>query len=148
MSSSSHPAPWLVLKFGGTSVSSHPRWDEIGRLAMDRSNGARVLVVVSALSGITNALQAIATGAAEDAASIVASIIERHRALAAELGLDADAVLGERFTAPQRTPGRGDPIDEAEALGADEGPDRTVHTHRAGPAPPTSAPVTAATAGV
>ena len=99
MSSSPHAAPWLVLKFGGTSVSSRPRWDEIGRVAMDRSKGARALVVVSALSGITNDLQAIATGAEDDPASAVASIIERHRALAGELGLDADAVLGERFAA-------------------------------------------------
>ena len=98
MSSSPHAAPWLVLKFGGTSVSSRPRWDEIGRVAMDRSKGARALVVVSALSGITNDLQAIATDAGGDAASAVASIIERHRALAGELGLDADAVLGERLS--------------------------------------------------
>src|SRR3546814_6285146 len=56
---------WIVLKFGGTSVSRRHRWDTIGRLAKQRAdeNGARVLVVVSALSGVTNELQAIAEGA-------------------------------------------------------------------------------------
>ncbi|MEG3049958.1 MAG: hypothetical protein RR792_07215, partial [Thermomonas sp.] len=53
---------WLVLKFGGTSVSKRERWDTIGRLARERAEteGARVLVVVSALSGVTNELTAIA----------------------------------------------------------------------------------------
>ena len=47
---------WVVLKFGGTSVSRRNRWDTIGRLAAKRMHeeGARVLVVVSALSGVTN----------------------------------------------------------------------------------------------
>ena len=55
---------WVVLKFGGTSVSRRNRWDTIGRIAAKRMVGdeARVLVVVSALSGVTNELQAIANG--------------------------------------------------------------------------------------
>ena len=42
--------PWLVLKFGGTSVSKRERWDTIGQLAEGRAaaGGARVLVVVLA----------------------------------------------------------------------------------------------------
>ena len=45
---------WIVLKFGGTSVSRRPRWDNIGRLmaARAREEQCRVLVVVSALSGV------------------------------------------------------------------------------------------------
>ena len=52
---------WIVLKFGGTSVSERSRWDTIGRLMRERAHGesARVLTVVSALSGITNQLQAL-----------------------------------------------------------------------------------------
>ena len=52
---------WIVLKFGGTSVSRRHRWDTIGRLMKRRAEeeGARVLVVVSAVSGVTNELQAI-----------------------------------------------------------------------------------------
>ena len=58
---------WIVLKFGGTSVSRRHRWDTIGKLAKKRAEetGSRVLVVVSALSGVTNELTAIADGAAD-----------------------------------------------------------------------------------
>ncbi|HJW46324.1 MAG TPA: bifunctional aspartate kinase/diaminopimelate decarboxylase, partial [Lysobacter sp.] len=94
--------PWVVLKFGGTSVSRRNRWDTIGHLASKRmaEDGARVLVVVSALSGVTNELQAMAnapTGADENIADRIAALLERHRAFCAELDLDADAVLGERL---------------------------------------------------
>ena len=67
--------PWVVLKFGGTSVSRRNRWDTIGRLASKRmaEDGARVLVVVSALSGVTNELQAISNG--DD----IAGHVCRHR---------------------------------------------------------------------
>jgi diaminopimelate decarboxylase/aspartate kinase len=91
---------WLVLKFGGTSVSKRGRWDNIGKLAAGRAqdNAARVLVVVSALSGVTNELTAIADGAADSAAR-VAKLEARHREFLAELALDADAVLGARLAA-------------------------------------------------
>ena len=84
---------WVVLKFGGTSVSRRNRWDTIGRIAAKRMVGdeARVLVVVSALSGVTNELQAIANGDGIDGR--IAGLVERHRAFCAELDLDADAVL-------------------------------------------------------
>ena len=96
---------WIVLKFGGTSVSRRHRWDTIGRLAKRRAEehsvegqDARVLVVVSALSGVTNELTAIADGAA-DTAMRIAQLEQRHRDFLAELELDADAVLGERLSA-------------------------------------------------
>jgi len=92
-------ASWTVLKFGGTSVSKRERWDEIGRIAAARAGEGRVLVVVSALSGVTNELQAISNGG--DVAGRVAALVERHRAFCAELGLDPDAALGERLRALQ-----------------------------------------------
>ncbi len=96
------PAPdrWIVLKFGGTSVSRRHRWDTIGRLCERRAreNDARVLVVVSALSGVTNELTAIADGAA-DAVERVDKLEQRHRDFVTELELSADAVLGERLSA-------------------------------------------------
>ena len=94
------PDPWIVLKFGGTSVSRRHRWDTIGRLAKKRADeqGARVLVVVSALSGVTNELTAIADGVA-DSAERVAKLEQRHREFAAELELDAETVLGTRLAA-------------------------------------------------
>ncbi|WP_166206191.1 bifunctional aspartate kinase/diaminopimelate decarboxylase [Cognatiluteimonas telluris] len=90
------PDRWIVLKFGGTSVSRRNRWDNIGAIARKRmaDEGVRVLVVVSALSGVTNALQAIADGG--DVAGIEA-LIARHQSFAGELDLDPQAVLGERF---------------------------------------------------
>ncbi len=94
------PPAWVVLKFGGTSVSSRERWDTIGRIAdaRAREEGARVLVVVSALAGVTNALQAIADG--QDATAGMAAVAARHRAFCAEaLGIDPDAALADRLQA-------------------------------------------------
>ncbi|MET0807269.1 MAG: bifunctional aspartate kinase/diaminopimelate decarboxylase, partial [Pseudoxanthomonas sp.] len=84
---------WIVLKFGGTSVSRRHRWDTIGKLAKKRAEetGSRVLVVVSALSGVTNELTAIADGAA-DSRDRVAALVARHRAFLTELELDATAM--------------------------------------------------------
>ena len=98
--SPAHDDRWLVMKFGGTSVSKRARWDNIGRLADGRARDqdARVLVVVSALSGVTNELTAIADGAT-DTAERVARLDRRHREFLAELELDADAVLGARLAA-------------------------------------------------
>ncbi len=98
------PAPrWIVLKFGGTSVSDRARWDTIGTLMRERAehDGMRVLAVVSALSGITNALQGIIDAHADDAACAerTAAIVQRHRAFAQMLDINADTVLGERFHA-------------------------------------------------
>lgn len=92
---------WIVLKFGGTSVSRRHRWDTIGTLAKKRADetGSRVLVVVSALSGVTNALTAIADGAA-DGREQVAALVERHHGFLDELGLER-AVLAGRLGALQ-----------------------------------------------
>src|SRR5690606_2938581 len=90
---------WIVLKFGGTSVSKRERWDTIGRLAAERAvDGRRVLVVVSALSGVTNELTAIADGAADTRARVEA-LVARHLGFAAALGLDPAAVVGARLDA-------------------------------------------------
>jgi len=79
-------------------VSRRHRWDTIGRLAKRRAeeNDARVLVVVSALSGVTNELTAIADGAA-DSVERIEKLEQRHREFLAELELDAEEVLGERL---------------------------------------------------
>jgi diaminopimelate decarboxylase/aspartate kinase len=92
----------VVLKFGGTSVSRRNRWDTIGRLAAERARdeNVRVLVVVSALSGVTNELQAIAYSApGEELEARIDALVERHRAFCKELDLDADVVLGQRLAA-------------------------------------------------
>ncbi len=100
MSASPSVDRWIVLKFGGTSVSRRHRWDTIGKLAKKRADetGARVLVVVSALSGVTNELTALADGAA-DSRERVAALEQRHRDFLSELELDVEAVLGKRLAA-------------------------------------------------
>ena len=92
---------WVVLKFGGTSVSQRGRWDTIGRIASKRAQEeqCRVLVVVSALSGVTNELQAIANG--DDVGGRVHALVQRHESFCRELGLDPASVLGERLGALQ-----------------------------------------------
>ena len=84
-------ASWIVLKFGGTSVSTRARWDKIAAIAQRwRAQGKHVLIVVSALSGITDKLKAIceASGDADRRAALRDEIVARHHAMFAELGLD------------------------------------------------------------
>ncbi|HEY7872709.1 MAG TPA: bifunctional aspartate kinase/diaminopimelate decarboxylase [Rudaea sp.] len=83
-------APWIVLKFGGTSVSTRERWDKIAAIARAwRERGKRVLIVVSALSGITDQLKALgeAQADADKRAAIRDEIRARHEAMFAELEL-------------------------------------------------------------
>jgi bifunctional diaminopimelate decarboxylase / aspartate kinase len=84
-----HPSRWIVLKFGGTSVSSLPRWQKIAAIAKQwRSRGKHVVIVVSALSGVTDKLKAITE--AKDAVQrqhIRDEIVARHQTMFAELAL-------------------------------------------------------------
>ena len=84
-------APWVVLKFGGTSVATAERWRTILRLAAARrADGMRVLVVVSALSGATDALKALCTCPPAQREDALAKLMARHRELAAQMqGADA-----------------------------------------------------------
>jgi len=88
-SPNSQPA-WIVLKFGGTSVSTRARWDKIAAIARAwREQGRHVLIVVSALSGITDKLKALADAHTDAArrAALRDEIVARHQAMFAELGL-------------------------------------------------------------
>lgn len=92
-------APWVVLKFGGTSVATAERWRTILDLAAARrAEGMRVLVVVSALSGVTDALKALCTCAPAEREAALASVIARHRELAGQMQL-ADIGRVERWLA-------------------------------------------------
>ena len=87
---------WVVLKFGGTSVSTKPRWDKIAAIAQGwRARGRRVLIVVSALSGVTDKLKAICEAHAdpERRSALRDEIVARHRAMFAELGLSDHAPM-------------------------------------------------------
>lgn len=86
---------WIILKFGGTSVSSRENWEHIADVvAGRRREGASVCVVHSALAGVSNRLQELADGGAEDGRrEAVEDIRRRHLELAEELELDGEALL-------------------------------------------------------
>lgn len=90
---------WVVLKFGGTSVSTAANWHNIARVVRARlATPARVLVVHSALSGITDRLEQLLTAALAGAHEPLLQAIERrHVQLASELGLDTSAELQRYF---------------------------------------------------
>ncbi|HXS26549.1 MAG TPA: bifunctional aspartate kinase/diaminopimelate decarboxylase [Steroidobacteraceae bacterium] len=90
---------WNVLKFGGTSVSSAANWRNIAHVvAARRSEGDRVLVVHSAITGITDRLERLLDVAErERQAELLAAIEERHRALASELGIEVGPELERHF---------------------------------------------------
>jgi diaminopimelate decarboxylase/aspartate kinase len=83
------PAPWVVLKFGGTSVSSATNWRNIASVLEERRRSGFSLVVVhSALSGITDRLEFLLTAAlAAKHAEALEGIETAHRRLAVELGV-------------------------------------------------------------
>ncbi len=79
--------PWAVMKFGGTSVAGAPQWRAIAAaVAERRAQGQPVLVVCSALAGVTDLLSELAQ--AETTAPLLGALEQRHEALAQALGLD------------------------------------------------------------
>src|SRR5580698_6297077 len=93
MSSSSLAELWLVLKFGGTSVSTAENWHNIARVLRARAaEGFRPVVVHSALSGITDRLEALLSAALNGSHQSILDGIERaHRSLAERLSVVPNA---------------------------------------------------------
>ncbi|NBU24030.1 MAG: bifunctional aspartate kinase/diaminopimelate decarboxylase [Gammaproteobacteria bacterium] len=90
---------WRVLKFGGTSVSTEPNWRSIAATIRDRgADGSPVLVVHSALSGITDRLERLlAACVAGRQIEELESLRARHLELAAALGLGAVPAFDRQF---------------------------------------------------
>lgn len=86
---------WAVLKFGGTSVSTLKNWQTIVTEVGARvAAGFSPVVVCSALSGISDMLEALVSDAARGApTSVLEPIVARHKKLASELGVDCDGLL-------------------------------------------------------
>ena len=87
------------MKFGGTSVATLPRWKNIRELvASRRAEGARVMVVVSALSGITDELRQLCRHAdraeRHEAANVIA---QRHHELLETMQLALPDTLHDRL---------------------------------------------------
>jgi diaminopimelate decarboxylase/aspartate kinase len=92
---------WVVMKFGGTSVSSRERWQTIIEQAeRAKIEGFNVLVVVSALSGVTNLLTVIADSA--DVADRTRALMEveaRHQRLLTDIGIQPSDLFNRHWQA-------------------------------------------------
>jgi len=92
--------PWVVLKFGGSSVATAQRWKEIVQIVHKRAQHNRVLVVCSALTGVSDMLESLphATLGGQHKA-ILEAIKVQHHALASALGVDVrerlDSLCGD-----------------------------------------------------
>jgi len=80
---------WVVLKFGGTSVSSRARWQTITQVVRERvAEGLRPLVVCSAVSGVSDALErGVAESVSGATPPTLDTLTSRHKQLARDLGL-------------------------------------------------------------
>ena len=81
----------IVMKFGGTSVGSAERIAQAADLATSRAaEGHQVVVVTSAMSGVTNLLIDAATAAATGQwdAAVRQKLMVRHQAVADALVAD------------------------------------------------------------
>lgn len=99
-----HAQDWVVLKFGGTSVKSLADWRVISkRIAAVREEGKRVFVVHSAVATISDLLDTLVERAvAGEGEAELDAIKARHLELAAELGVDGEALLAPCFEALTR----------------------------------------------
>ncbi len=88
---------WVVMKFGGTSVSTAANWATIANLVRARlDDQLQPVIVHSALTGVSNGLIALleqaVNGVPDDGLD---AIREQHYRLAEELGLDGHSLLDE-----------------------------------------------------
>jgi len=88
--------PRRVLKFGGTSVTGAARVDVIASVVRERLETCHPVVVVSAMSGVTEQLRKASELAERgEAAELLADIERRHREAVSEVtGDDPSAVEG------------------------------------------------------
>lgn len=93
---------WTVLKFGGTSVAKPENWAVIAKLAKARLKqdkpGGKVLIVHSALSGVSNRLEALPDQALNgDVSAEIAAIKAVHLDFAEAAALDGSTLLASPF---------------------------------------------------
>jgi len=96
---------WVVLKFGGTSVSSVSNWKNVAGVVHARlAEGLHPVVVHSALSGITDRLeQLLAKALTGEWEAVMEQIERRHVDLARDLGVDVCPDLERLFTDLRRS---------------------------------------------
>ncbi|MEL6215341.1 MAG: bifunctional aspartate kinase/diaminopimelate decarboxylase, partial [Pseudomonadota bacterium] len=94
--SDSQSGRWVVLKFGGSSVATLPNWQLIAKRLRDRiDTGHRVMVVHSAIRGVSDMLQlALDSAVADEDGPDIADIRSIHVPLATAFEIDVDTVIG------------------------------------------------------
>ncbi|MCU0224527.1 MAG: bifunctional aspartate kinase/diaminopimelate decarboxylase [Acidobacteria bacterium] len=122
--------PWVVLKFGGTSVAAAEHWDTIAAEARGHAAaGRRALLVCSALAGATNRLEqalAAAAGGARGGETELEALRAAHEGLAHAGGVapppEVDALWDElaRWLAGVRLTGEAPPRLTAKVLALGE----------------------------
>ncbi len=88
---------FVILKFGGTSVATFSGWQTIaGRVADCLKHEHYPVVVCSALAGVTNQLQQLASGSFAEGEStiLLQQITQQHKSLLGEAGIK---VVNERL---------------------------------------------------
>ncbi|MGM0574283.1 MAG: aspartate kinase [Myxococcota bacterium] len=88
---------WVVLKFGGTSVSKPENWDLIASQLRERiEEGLRPVVVCSALATVSDTLEGLLAGAqmGRDPKEALDALRATHHKLGDALGIDTDAIIG------------------------------------------------------
>lgn len=95
---------WLVMKFGGTSVSSPENWATIRDLVLERlAAGYRPVIAHSALATVSNRLEDILQAALSgEHKSQFDQIVAVHLGLATGMGVDGTEVLGSFLTELER----------------------------------------------
>lgn len=119
---------WVVMKFGGRSVSTAENWAIIAGLIKDRiAEGVTPVVCHSALVGVSNALIHLLDTAVggEETADELEAIVAQHRALAADLGVDVGVTAAnfasvEKLVAGVRLVGEVSPRIHARVLASGE----------------------------
>ena len=102
--------PWIVIKFGGTSVSTRKRWDTIATIARERlSAGERPFIVCSAMAQVSRELEALlkeaqggAGGAGGAGQARLDMIRQRHLDLAEQLEVCGTSLLLPSFQELER----------------------------------------------
>ncbi len=96
---------WLVMKFGGTSVSSPESWDTIRELVLERqAAGYRPVIAHSALATVSNRLDSILkTALSGEHQQQLNEIVAVHTDLAARMGVDSAKVLDDFFAELKHT---------------------------------------------
>lgn len=89
MTQSKTKRPLIVMKFGGTSVGNPERMKSVADLVVGYAREAEVVVVVSAMGGVTDTLIRAANQAAkgdrENSKSVRQELARKHRAVADQL---------------------------------------------------------------